>query len=81
MGKEKKEKKSTRRGPAADYSEATGGARALADALDGKPQAQAARELGVTAAFFNHLLRGRKKPGLDLAIKIRDEFGVAVDVW
>lgn len=73
--------KRSRRGPQADYSELTGAGRALAEAIGDMPQARAARELGCTPAFFNHLIRGRKAPGRELAIRIRDVYGVPVDAW
>lgn len=76
-----KGKKRSRRGPAPDYSAAAGGGALLAAALGDLPQAEAARMVGVTPAFLNHVIRGRKTPGRKLAICIRDVFGVPVDAW
>jgi len=70
-----------RRGPPPDYTEATGGGAKLAKAIGKVAQAEAARSLGVSPAFLNHMIHGRKAPGRELAIKIRDLYGVAVDVW
>lgn len=71
----------THTGPRADYSKASGGGKALIDAMGQMSQAEAARELGVSAGFIHRLIRGEKRPGLDLAKKIRDRFGVPVDAW
>lgn len=73
--------KRSRRGPKADYSGLSGAALELAKAIGDTPQARAARELGVTPAFFNHLIRGRKVPGRELAIRIRDKYGIPIDSW
>lgn len=70
-----------RRGPAPDYKEATGGGAQLAKAIGATAQAEVARALGVSPAFLNHLIHGRKAPGRELAIRIRDSYGVAIDVW
>ncbi len=69
------------RGPQADYSETTGGGRALAEAIGDTPQAHVARDLGISPAFLNHLIRGRKTPGLGLAVRIQQQFGVQPDAW
>ena len=70
-----------RRGPSPDYTSATGGGAQLAIAIGGAAQAEAARMIGVSPAFLNHLIHGRKAPGRALAIKIRDVYGIAVDAW
>ncbi len=75
------EKKSTTRGPKADYSETKDGGKALAAAIGEMSQARAAAQLSVTPAFLNHLIHGRKTPGLALARAIRDRFKVSVDAW
>ena len=70
-----------RRGPAPDYSAATGAGAQLASAIGDGPQAEAARDLGVTPAFLNHLIHGRKSPGRLLSIRIEELYGVAVKAW
>lgn len=71
----------SRRGPEPDYAETTGGGARLAAAIGSAPQAEAARALGVTPGFLNHLIHGRKMPGRELAVRIRDAYGVPVDAW
>lgn len=70
-----------RRGPAPDYTDATGGGAKLATAIGDGAQAEAARGLGVSPAFLNHLIHGRKSPGRELSVKIRDTYGVPVEAW
>jgi plasmid maintenance system antidote protein VapI len=69
------------KGPKPDYTGATGAAATLAAAIGDESQADAARQLGVSPGFLNHLLRGRKHPGLNLAVKIRDTYGIPVEAW
>lgn len=69
-----------KRGPDPNYSNIFGAGKVLAEALD-VPQAVAARYLGITPGFICHLIHGRKKPGRKLAIKIKEIYGVPVDLW
>ncbi len=76
-----KNKPGPARGPVPDYSGAGGAGGSLAVAIGGQTQTSAAALLGISPAFFNHLVRGRKSPGRKLAIKIRDRFGIPVEDW
>lgn len=77
----KKTQKSRRHGPRPDYTHTSGGGEQLAKALGDTPQAQAARRLGVSPAFLNHLLHGLRTPGRAVAVKIRDTYNVPIDAW
>ena len=59
------------------------GAQALAEALVMRRMAQssAAKAIGCSAGFLNHLLQGHKTPGLALAVRIQRLFGVHADTW
>ena len=35
----------------------------------------------IDAAFLNHLLRGRKRPSLDTAVKLQDASGIEPAAW
>jgi len=73
----------TRRGPAPDYSSVQGGGALLAEAIGDAPGAQraAAEKIGITPQLLNHLIHGRKGPGVGTAIKIRDAFDIPIDAW
>jgi plasmid maintenance system antidote protein VapI len=72
-----------RRGPAPDYSAVEGGGALLAKAIGEAPGAQraAAAKIGITPQLLNHLIHGRKGPGVGTAIKIRDAYNVPIDAW
>lgn len=44
-------------------------------------QKEAADELGIDNTFLNHLLKGRRSPGLQTAHKIEDRTGIATESW
>ncbi len=68
-------------GPVPNYENATGGGARLACAIGHTSQADAAKILGISPAFLNHIIHGRKAPSLRCAIKIRDVYAVPVDLW
>lgn len=51
------------------------------DAGDIESQAYAARKMDISPGFMSHLLSGRKKPGRQLSVKLRDAYGVPIDAW
>ena len=63
------------------YSDLTGPGAMLARALGDESQTAAARRLGITPGYFNHVIRGRKLPSRQLAVKIRNIYGIPVDAW
>ena len=40
-----------------------------------------AKIAGIDAGFLNHLLRGRKRPSLDTAVKLREATGIDPEAW
>lgn len=59
------------------------GANALWDWLErrGMTQRQMAEKVGIDHTYLNHILCGRRKPGLGTAIRIERATGVAVEEW
>ena len=45
----------------------------------GLTQEELAEIVGVSQSMINHIEKGRKKPSLDIAVALADEFGVTVD--
>jgi hypothetical protein len=39
------------------------------------------RELGISHSFAWNLVHGHRRPSVELALRIRDRFGVALDLW
>lgn len=59
------------------------GALILAEKLreQGLNQAAGAREVNLSESFFGRLLVGKRKPGIEGAIAIRNRFSVPLEAW
>jgi len=65
----------------------TKGCELLRKHLDGdrkKPQIDQrsfAKTAGLTPSFLNHLLYGRKRPGTETIVKLKQAIGIPVEAW
>lgn len=44
-------------------------------------QLEAAALIGIDHGQLNHILQGRRRPGLDTAVKIEQATGIVVEAW
>lgn len=47
----------------------------------GWTQNELARRIGITSGHISHLMTGRRRPGLDLALRIERELGIKIQLW
>lgn len=59
------------------------GALRLASAIldQGLNNAEAGRQVGLSESFFGRLLSGKRKPGREAAIQLRNRFSVPLEDW
>lgn len=59
------------------------GSKQFSDAIDlsGRSMTSISAELGLSPSYIAMLIKGSRRPGLGVAVKIRDRFGIPVEAW